>query len=61
MPKGGNEDDEVYSTKKKSVNKKITINVYCTEYDIVKKVAKKVNDFKLKEIEEDHEGGVHKG
>jgi len=61
VPKGGNEDDEVYSTKKKSVNKKITINVYCTEYDIVKKVAKKVNDFKLKEIEEDHEGGVHKG
>ena len=41
--------------------KKITINVYCTEYDVVKKVAKKVLDFKLKEIEEDHEGAVYKG
>jgi len=39
----------------------VTINVYCTEYDVVKKVAKRVMNFKLKEIEEDHEGGVHKG
>ena len=38
----------------------MTINVYCTEYDVVKKVAKRVNNFKLIEIEEDHEGGVHK-
>jgi tubulin polyglutamylase TTLL6/13 len=45
----------------KKLNKKIIINVYCTEYDVVKKVAKKVNDFKLLEIEEDHEGGIHKG
>jgi hypothetical protein len=35
--------------------------VFSTEYDVVKKVAKKVNNFKLVEIEEDHEGGVHKG
>ena len=37
------------------------MNVYCTEYDIVKKVAKKVCNFRIKEIEEDHEGGVYKG
>lgn len=37
------------------------MNVYCTEYDVVKKVAKKVLNYKLKEIEEDHDGGVHKG
>ena len=35
--------------------------MYCTEYDVIKKTAKKVNDFRLVEIEEDHEGGVHKG
>ena len=28
---------------------------------MVKKVAKKVNNFKLVEMEEDHEGGIHKG
>ena len=37
------------------------MNVCCTEYEVVKKVAKKVLNFKLKEIEEDHDGGVHKG
>ena len=37
------------------------MNVFSTEYDVVKKVAKKVNEFKLVEIEEDHEGGVFKG
>jgi hypothetical protein len=41
--------------------KKIVINVFSTEYDVVKKVAKKVNEFKLVEMEEDHEGGVYKG
>lgn len=37
------------------------INLFCTEYDVVKKVARKVNNFKLVEIDEDHEGGIHKG
>ena len=37
------------------------MNVFCTEYEVVKKVAKKVCNFRLKEIEEDHEGGVIKG
>ena len=35
--------------------------MYCTEYDVVKKVARKVNNFKLKEYEEDHEGAVING
>ena len=60
VDKGSPVREEEYSTKKKP-QRKTTINVYCTEYDIVKKAAKRVNDFKLKEIEEDHEGGVHKG
>lgn len=37
------------------------MNVYCTDYDVIKKVARKVNNFKLKELEEDHEGAVVKG
>ncbi len=46
---------------KKKANKRTCINVYCTEYDVVKKVAKKVSNFRLVEIDEDHEGGIHKG
>jgi hypothetical protein len=53
-------ESQVEESPKKS-KKKIVINVFSTEYDVVKKVAKKVNEFKLVEIEEDHEGGVHKG
>ena len=37
------------------------MNVYCTEYDVVKKVAKRVLEFKLKELAEDHEGSIIKG
>ena len=46
---------------KKKANKRICMNVYCTEYEVVKKVAKRVSNFKLKELEEDHEGAVVKG
>jgi hypothetical protein len=35
--------------------------VYCTEYDVVEKVAKKVLDAKLKYFEEDHEGAIING
>jgi hypothetical protein len=49
------------SIEKKKSKHRITMNVYCTEYDVVKKVAKKIMDFKIKEIEEDHDGGIHKG
>ena len=37
------------------------MNTYCTEYEVIKKVSKKVLNFKLKEIPEDAEGGIHKG
>jgi hypothetical protein len=52
------EESKEYVPKKK---KKVVINVYCTDYEVVKKVAKKVCNYRLKEIEEDHEGGVYKG
>jgi hypothetical protein len=55
------EKEDIEQPKKLKINKKTIINVFCTEYDVIKKVAKKVNEFKLVEIEEDHEGGVHKG
>ncbi len=60
---GGSPDKSVEEEQPaiKVTRKKTVINVFSTEYDVVKKVAKKVNEFKLVEIEEDHEGGVHKG
>lgn len=37
------------------------MNVYCTQYDVVKKCAKQFMGFKLKERPEDHEGAIKKG
>jgi hypothetical protein len=37
------------------------MNVFCTEYDIVKRVARKHLDYRLKNYEEDHEGAVVNG
>jgi len=37
------------------------MNVYCTQYDIVRKVAKVFHDYVLKERKEDHEGGIKNG
>ncbi len=37
------------------------VNVYCTEYDVVEKVAKKILNAKLKYYEEDHEGAIVNG
>jgi hypothetical protein len=34
------------------------MNVACTEYDVVKRVAKKNLNFRLKEFDEDHEGAI---
>lgn len=34
------------------------MNVYCTEYDIVKKAAKVFCGFRLRERKEDHEGAI---
>ena len=36
------------------------MNVYCTEYEVVKKAARKVNRFKFIEIIENPDGGVQK-
>ena len=36
------------------------VNVYCTEYEVVKKAARKVNRFKIIEIIENPDGGVQK-
>ena len=35
------------------------VNVYCTEYDVVPKMAKKIFDCKLRYYYEDHEGAVN--
>ena len=40
---------------------RMIMNVYCTEYDIIKKVARKVCGFKLREYHEDHDGAVRRG
>lgn len=44
----------------KKVRKPI-MNVYCTEYDIVKKAAKLFCGFRLREMKEDHEGAIVHG
>ena len=36
----------------------MVMNVYCTEYDVVQKVARKMLGFKLREYKEDHEGSI---
>ena len=41
--------------------RKNVVNVFCTEYDIVQKTAKKVLDARLKYYEEDHEGAIING
>ena len=40
---------------------KLIINVACTEYDVIKKVAKKMCGLKLREYEEDHDGAIRNG
>ena len=41
--------------------KKNMMNVCCTEYEIVKRVAKRIVGYRIKEYEEDHEGGIING
>lgn len=36
------------------------MNVFCTEYDIISKVAKKLCTFRCKEYDEDHDGGINR-
>jgi len=37
---------------------RLCMNLYCTEYDIIRKVARKVLGFKIREYHEDHDGAV---
>jgi hypothetical protein len=37
------------------------MNIACTEYDIIDKVARRFNNFRLKEFEEDHDGAIVDG
>jgi hypothetical protein len=60
----GDEDESVKKSKKhsqasKAVPKRCVINVACTEYDVIPRVARKYLNFKLKIYDEDHDGGVH--
>ena len=45
----------------KKKKKPTVINVYCTQYDVVRKCAKQFMGFKLKERPEDNEGAIKKG
>ena len=40
---------------------RLVMNVYCTEYECIKKVARKVLGYKLREYPEDHDGAIRKG
>ena len=40
---------------------RLTINLYCTEYDVIKKVARKVLGYKTREYAEDHDGAIRRG
>jgi hypothetical protein len=37
------------------------MNVYCTDYDVVRKAAKNESGVRLREYKEDHEGAIVKG
>ena len=37
------------------------MNVFCTEYEVVKRVARRQLGYRLKEFDEDHEGAVFNG
>lgn len=49
-------DDE-----KPKKNRRCIMNVHCTEYDIVSRVAKKLLNFRIRDYEEDHDGAVVNG
>ncbi len=42
-------------------NGRLCMNLYCTEYDVIRKVARKVHNFKIREYHEDHDGAVRRG
>ena len=51
-------DPDQSSTDGEEETGRLVMNVYCTEYDVVQKVGRKVLGFKLKEYKEDHEGAI---
>lgn len=52
---------EPESPEVKKKPRKNIMNVCCTEYEIVKRVAKRIVGYRIKEYEEDHEGGIING
>lgn len=46
---------------KKKKTRRPIMNVFCTDYEVVKKVAKLLRGFRLKEYKEDHDGGIING
>ena len=51
-------DPDQSSTDGEEETGRLVMNVYCTEYDVVQKVGRKVLGFKLKEYKEDHDGAI---
>ena len=56
---GKKQDNGAAAIKRKA--RKPVMNVYCTDYEVVKKAAKVYAGFRLKERREDHEGAIVKG
>ena len=57
--KGAVADEE--EAEEEDTGERCVMNVFCTEYEIIKKVARKVLGFKLREYEEDHDGAIRGG
>jgi len=53
--------DLVKEPQKAKKLRKNVMNVFCSEYDIVNRVARRQLGYRLKEYEEDHEGSVING
>ena len=63
MKKSKNKQNK-YKNFKEEPGKKVRkpiMNVYCTDYDVVRKAAKNESGFRLREYKEDHEGAIVKG
>jgi len=55
----GNDSNQSFSGE--NPKHRLVINVGQTEYDVIKKVARKVCNWRLKYFEEDHEGAIRNG
>ena len=53
--------EKIEEPQKPYKERKNVINVFCTEYDIVRRVAKRILNYRLKEYEEDHDGAIRNG